>query len=377
MDARCCMSFDNSTVLRDIGCSPSVALSPLPSLVDVSEACDLSGFELVSDVVVLARGWRWSGFAGGVRRFGAGYGTGCPTPTFVEVKASNGLVVLPLVGCPFESGQDTVTPTTTFLEVVVTELVSVDVQSPFDSMRQVRPDASEFWSGRELMSVTGYTAWRNFMVPIERAMQSAANQGVDVASNFARSRKVAGHSGPAQEDFELSRFAAYLVAMNGDPNKPEVAAAQAYFAIKTREAELVQSQIPETFSEALRVAADMHDRALQAEAAALEANTKVVELEPLAAEYERFLDANGTLELGGVANMLGIGRNKLFEHLRAEDVLQKNNRPYQRYAEWFRVQPYEFTDNHDRERVSFTSTLKPDALDPMRRLLVRRGRLAA
>lgn len=114
--------------------------------------------------------------------------------------------------------------------------------SPFDAIRQVRPDGTEFWSARDLMPLLGYSAWRNFRVPLERAMASASNQGHDVTMNFAGSRK-ASRTNPA-EDFQLSRFAAYLVAMNGDPNKPEVAAAQAYFAIRTREAEAQAVQVP-------------------------------------------------------------------------------------------------------------------------------------
>lgn len=55
--------------------------------------------------------------------------------------------------------------------------------------------------------------------------------------NFTRSRKVVqreGRGGIESTDWHLDRMAAYLVAMNGDPNKPEVAAAQAYFAMQTR-----------------------------------------------------------------------------------------------------------------------------------------------
>ncbi|MBM4637798.1 phage antirepressor Ant [Rhodococcus hoagii] len=251
----------------------------------------------------------------------------------------------------------------------------VEQASPFDGLRRLRSDGSEFWSARELMSPMGYSAWRNFLVPIERAMKSAENQGNDVTSNFVGSRKVSGLRGPAQEDFEFSRFAAYLVAMNGDPNKPEVAAAQAYFAVKTREAELVQAQIPQTYADALREAASNYERAIAAEAAAQEANQKVEELEPLAAEYERFLDADGTLSLGGVANMLGLGRTTLFRFLKAERVLQPDNRPYQQFAEWFLVRPFKYTDSHDLQQISFTSSLRPDALEPLHRLLVRRGRL--
>lgn len=113
--------------------------------------------------------------------------------------------------------------------------------NPFDQIRRTRPDQSEFWSARDLMPLLGYGAWREFKVPLTRAMKSAVNQNVDVTSHFGASTNLARRpqgGGSAQEDYELSRFAAYLVAMNGDPNKAEVAAAQAYFAIRTREADV-------------------------------------------------------------------------------------------------------------------------------------------
>lgn len=107
--------------------------------------------------------------------------------------------------------------------------------SPFDAIRSIRTDGTEFWSARDLMSPLGYTRWENFSAAIERAMIAADVQDHPVDVLFRGVTKKG--SGRPQRDYELARFACYLVAMNGDPRKPEVAAAQHYFAVRTREAE--------------------------------------------------------------------------------------------------------------------------------------------
>ncbi|WP_410633310.1 hypothetical protein [Amycolatopsis sp. cmx-4-83] len=114
--------------------------------------------------------------------------------------------------------------------------------SPFDRIKQTRQDGSEFWSARSLQVLMGYSEWRNLAPAIARAQQSASNTGLDVSREFVGSREPIRTGGKPREDFELSRHAAYLVAMNGDPNKPEVASAQAYFATRTQQAEAVEQR---------------------------------------------------------------------------------------------------------------------------------------
>lgn len=110
-------------------------------------------------------------------------------------------------------------------------------ESPFDQIKKVREDGSEFWSARDLMPLMGYARWEDFAKITRRAITSAANSGT--TEGFSEITEE-GAVGRPRANFHLSRFAAYLVAMNGDPNMPEVAAAQAYFAIRTREAEVAQ-----------------------------------------------------------------------------------------------------------------------------------------
>ena len=126
-------------------------------------------------------------------------------------------------------------------------------QSPFDSIRCVTPEGREFWSARDLMPLLGYEKWERFADAIGRAKVAAHNSGHDVAQNFPAAGKVSGSRGPVQADYHLSRYACYLIALNGDPRKGEIARAQTYFVIKTREAES-RAALPQTREERLALA---------------------------------------------------------------------------------------------------------------------------
>jgi hypothetical protein len=112
-------------------------------------------------------------------------------------------------------------------------------RAPFDAARRT-DESGEFWLARDLQPLLGYDKWERFEDAIDRARISAQVSGHDPERAISRRREL-GPSGRRRDDFRLTRFAAYLIAMNGDPRKEEIANAQAYFAIKTREAEISQA----------------------------------------------------------------------------------------------------------------------------------------
>ncbi len=114
-------------------------------------------------------------------------------------------------------------------------------EKSFEDLKHMNQHGAEYWDARELQPMLGYSQWRRFEDALKRAMISCEKSGNEPASHFAGAGKMVElGSGSTREvpDYQLSRFACYLIAQNGDPRKPEIANAQKYFAVQTRRQEL-------------------------------------------------------------------------------------------------------------------------------------------
>ncbi len=123
--------------------------------------------------------------------------------------------------------------------------------SPFERIRQVEEER-EFWSARDLADVLGYTQWRNFEQAISRAIRACRTSGQDPADHFADLSKMItiGKGGQRRvKDYQLSRYACYLIIQNADPEKEIVALGQTYFAVQTRRQEVADAEILEGLNE--------------------------------------------------------------------------------------------------------------------------------
>ncbi len=116
-------------------------------------------------------------------------------------------------------------------------------ENVFDNIKHVNEYGQEFWYARELQPVLEYSQWRYLKEAIERAKTACNNSGQNVADHFAEVRKMVEIGSNAKreiEDIALSRYACYLIVMNGDSRKEVIALGQTYFAVKTRQQELIE-----------------------------------------------------------------------------------------------------------------------------------------
>ena len=128
-----------------------------------------------------------------------------------------------------------------------TELIET-LTDTFEGHAQQMESGVEYWLARDLQVLLGYTQWRNFLNVISKAETACEVSGHKVSDHFADVSKMVGLGSGSQrevEDVMLTRYACYLIAQNGDPQKQEIAFAQTYFAIQTRKAEMIEKRLLE------------------------------------------------------------------------------------------------------------------------------------
>jgi len=104
----------------------------------------------------------------------------------------------------------------------------------FDEIRKWNEYGNEYWNARELLQILGYKSYKNFKSVINLSLDACLNSGRAADEHFAIL-----YPGKQWEDYQLSRYACYLVVINANSRLKTVAKAKEYFAIHARIGESV------------------------------------------------------------------------------------------------------------------------------------------
>ena len=114
----------------------------------------------------------------------------------------------------------------------------------FESIKHINDNGQECWYARELAKVLAYKDFRNFELIIYKAMENCQKSGDDVSNHFGEFTEMVPIGSRAKRGFpsyKLSRYACYLIVLNADASKKIIALGKTYFAVKTRQQELIEN----------------------------------------------------------------------------------------------------------------------------------------
>lgn len=116
----------------------------------------------------------------------------------------------------------------------------------FESFVNKMENWIEFWFARDLQNLLWYKKWDNFLNVIWKAKIAVETSKDDIDNHFAdvgKMVKLWSWSEREIDDIMLTRYACYLIAMNWDTSKEEIAFAQQYFALQTRKYEIIEQRL--------------------------------------------------------------------------------------------------------------------------------------
>ena len=124
------------------------------------------------------------------------------------------------------------------------ELIT-QTEKTFEDIKHVDENGNEYWYARELMIALGYKAWRYFEGVVDKAKIACENSNISALDHFVADNKmvqIGSGAERSQNDYKLTRYACYIIAQNANPRLKNVALAQTYFAVKTRQQEITEEK---------------------------------------------------------------------------------------------------------------------------------------
>ncbi len=115
----------------------------------------------------------------------------------------------------------------------------------FEDIKHIDEYGNEYWYARELMVALEYKRWDKFINAINAAKIACEKSGNLMDDHFSQVGKMIDIAKGAKRkiiDYQLTRYACYLIVQNADPRKENVALGQTYFAVQTRKQELTEKE---------------------------------------------------------------------------------------------------------------------------------------
>jgi len=227
----------------------------------------------------------------------------------------------------------------------------------FGNVRSIEIDGKPFFAAADVATALGYSNTRDAVSRHCKGVvkcdipTSSGIQNMSVIPEGDIYRLIIRSNLPSAEEFERWIF---------DEVIPSIRKTGGY-------------NLPQTYADALRALADQAEQAEKLRLENSELQQANIEMKPKADFFDAVAGSKKAMSMEEVAKVLsypGIGRNKLFEILRNQNILQRDNIPYQKYIDsgYFRVIEQKYNVG-DEVRINIKTLVFQKGVDFIRKTL--------